>query len=300
MNLNGFIILYKEKNISSFKAIDKLRKILGAKKCGHTGTLDPIAEGVLPVCVNNATKFIKYLNENEKEYIAEFKLGISTDTFDITGTIVSENKDKIPSIEEVKKVLREMTGDLLLPVPKFSAVKIGGERAYKLARQKKDFDAGSRVSKIFHVELVDYQYPTGIVKIVCSKGTYIRSFINEMGIRLGSFATMSNLIRTRSGDFSIKDALKIEDIEKKIDENDYSFIIPVWKVLLFPTAVVKDEYLKLAKNGGKLKRAMYLKFPITDYDKYYFLSDREGNIFAIAKKEEGSIYPLKIEHVFLN
>ncbi|MGA1845891.1 hypothetical protein OWK30_02195 [Deferribacter abyssi] len=248
--------------------------------------------------MNSATKFIKYLNENEKEYIAEFRLGISTDTFDITGTVIDENKQKIPRYEDVKNVLTEMIGDLLLPIPRYSAVKIGGERAYKLARQKKDFDTGSRVSRIYHVELVEYQYPVGIVKITCSKGTYIRSFVNEMGKRLGSFATMSNLIRTRSGDFSIKNALKINEIEEKIRINDYSFIVPVWKVLLFPTAVVKDEYLKLAKNGGKLRRAMYLKFPITDFDKYYFLSDSKGNIFAIAKKEEGSIFPLKIEHVF--
>ncbi|BAI80982.1 tRNA pseudouridine synthase B [Deferribacter desulfuricans SSM1] len=297
MILNGIVVLYKEKNISSFKAIDKLRKILNVKKCGHTGTLDPIAEGVLPVCLNKATKLIKYLNENEKEYIAELRLGIKTDTFDITGETIDENSDNIPLKEEINNVLSGMIGNIELPVPKFSAVKINGERAYKLARENKDFDAGTRISIIYHIELIDYSYPNCVIKILCSRGTYVRSFINELGNRLGCFATMTNLLRTKSGVFNIKQSYKLEQIEEMIKNDDYSFMLDIKEVLNFPVAVVKDEFLKLAKNGGKLRRTMYLKFPLTQDYNHYFMSDIKGNIFAIAKKVEGSVYPLKIEHV---
>ncbi|MGA1862294.1 tRNA pseudouridine(55) synthase TruB [Deferribacter thermophilus] len=297
MNFNGFVVLHKEIGVSSFNAVDRLRKILKVKKCGHTGTLDPLAEGVLPVCLNKATKFIKYLDENEKEYIAELKFGIQTDTFDITGTIINKNIEQVVDLAMVQKVLDEMTGDIELPIPKYSAVKINGERAYKLARSDKDFDAGKRVSTIYKVEILDLNYPMCIIKILCSKGTYVRSFINELGIKLGCYATMTNLLRTKSGIFNIKNAYKLDEIEKMFKSKDYSFLLKIEDVLKFPVAVVKDEFLKLAKNGGKLKRGMYLKFPLSSEYNYYFLSDVKGNIFAIAKKLEGSIYPLKVEHV---
>lgn len=295
--MNGVINLYKEAGITSFKAVDKVRKLLGIKKCGHTGTLDPLAEGVLPICVNQATKFVDYLMVGDKEYIAEIKFGVKTDSYDNTGEILEENTDIIPTYEEVQKQINSFIGDIDLPIPSFSAVKINGKRAYELARKGLIRDAGRRVSKIHDVVLIEYNYPTAIIKVSCEKGTYIRSIIHVLGENLGCFAVMSGLIRTGNGKFMIKDSLKLDQLEKMIDADDFGFMKPVWNYLDWPMAIIRQDAVKLVLNGVSPKKSFYINLPIESND-LFFISDQNGKVLGFAKKQIASDIPLKLVKVF--
>ncbi|MCD8490553.1 MAG: tRNA pseudouridine(55) synthase TruB [Geovibrio sp.] len=212
--MNGIVNLYKEKGMTSFKAVDRMRRILGVKKCGHLGTLDPLAEGVLPVCVGNATKFVDYLMDVDKEYIAEFTLGMRTDSFDTEGTVLGENSSIQPDITEVEAVFKSYTGEQELIVPAYSSKKINGEEHTSLPERGEIEDAGKRIMRIYSVELVEYAYPKGVIKVQCGKGTYIRSIIHQAGLKIGSFAVMSGLIRSANGMFRVAYSVTLGALEE--------------------------------------------------------------------------------------
>ena len=291
------INLYKEKGITSFQAIDKLRKIIGIKKCGHTGTLDPMAEGVLPVCIGKATKMSNYLMDGKKVYIAELKLGITTDTFDITGETIEENPDIQPSEKDVLDNLKYFQGKIELIIPAYSAVKIKGKRAYELARKGLIEDAGKRINNIFSIELLEYNYPYCIIQIECDRGTYVRSIIHELGIKLGCGATMSGLIRTQSGKFKIAESYKLDEINKMKEEDNESFYKPVWDYLDWPEAVVKDDFLERLLNGVSPKVENY-KYILGSNNNMYLIKNNKNEVLAIAEKAENYKIPLKIIKVF--
>ena len=157
--MNGVVNIYKEKGLTSFAVVKAARRIFETKKCGHLGTLDPLAEGVLPVCIGYATKLVDHMMAVEKEYVAQFRLGQATDSYDCTGEVTAENTDIKPSKEDVEKILSGFVGDVELTVPAFSAVKINGVRAYDLARQGEIEDAGQRVMTIKEINLMNYEYP---------------------------------------------------------------------------------------------------------------------------------------------
>jgi tRNA pseudouridine55 synthase len=291
------INLYKEKGITSFQALDKLKKIIGIKKCGHTGTLDPMAEGVLPVCVGKATKLVDYLMEGKKTYIAECKFGLVTDTFDTTGKIIRQENNIIPSKDELLMSLEKFKGEIELIIPAFSAVRIKGKRAYELARKGLIQDAGKKISNIYHMELIEYKYPLCLIKVECNRGTYVRSLIHELGLKLECGASMSGLIRTQSGKFKISNSYKLEDIEEKKSKGDESFFKPVWDYLDWPEAVIKDNFEKSVLNGVSPIIDNY-NYILGSDNKFYLIKNREDKVLAIAEKTGDYEIPLKILKVF--
>lgn len=300
--MNGIVNLYKEKGITSFKALDRLRRIIGVKKCGHLGTLDPLAEGVLPVCVGSATKFVDYLMDVDKEYIAEFTLGLRSDSFDTEGTILETNTVCKPDITEVERVFKSFVGEHELIVPAFSSKKINGQRAYKLARKGEIEDAGKRVMKILSVELIEYAYPKGVVKILCGKGTYIRSIIHEAGLNMGCFGVMSGLIRSANGLMKASDALTFETLEEMSKKGALQTIVkPVSAVLGWKVAIVKDEAVRLITNGVSIKEWNYACLPLENSKNgdMFFIAEKTGKILAFAESVRKGDCPLKIIKVLV-
>ena len=292
--MNGVLNIYKESGVTSFDVVRSVRRLTGIKKCGHLGTLDPMAEGVLPVCVGYATKLVDYMMASDKEYVARFELGYSTDSYDTTGTVLEKNETIKPDFGEVEKVLQSFVGEPELIVPAFSAVKIGGKRAYELARKGEIEDAGKRTMKINSITLMNYEYPDGMFRMGCWKGTYVRSVIHEAGLKLGCFGVMSGLIRTVSGAFTHKDSFKISDLEKLKEEGELeSAFVSVADATGWPVAVVHEDAVRLVKNGVSVKRHNYLKLPENSAD-MHFIASPDGELLAFAEKEEASTSPLKI------
>jgi tRNA pseudouridine55 synthase len=200
--------------MTSFGVVSRLKRLTGEKRIGHTGTLDPIATGVLPICFGKATRVVQYLINSDKAYLADIQLGIATDTFDREGTVVAENDPGDITIEQVKEVLGSFQGTIEQIPPRFSAVKHQGKRSCDLIRAGIDVEMKPRRVRINRIELVNAQLPVITVLIECSKGTYIRTIANDTGKMLGCGAHIKELTRTRCGMFSIEDALSLSDIER--------------------------------------------------------------------------------------
>jgi len=256
-----------------------------------------MAEGVLPVLVGYATRFADYLSSVDKEYIAELKLGERSQSYDNTSEI-EKVSDKIVSEKDLKNVLHSLTGKISLKVPAYSAKKINGVRAYKLARKGEIEDAGEKEMEIYSIDLLHYEYPLGIIKVSCGKGTYIRSIINTLGERLETGALMSGLIRSANGVFKSNKSYKISQLEKLSEENKLSqAVIPVYDVLNWGRAVVKDSFIKRIKNGVSPERDSFLSFPIEHEGSNFFIMDNKGNLLAAAERCESSDHPLKLSIV---
>ena len=211
--MNGVIIVNKEKDVTSRDVVNKIIKKFKTKRVGHSGTLDPIATGVLVVAIGKYTKLIDILTSSYKEYIATFKLGILTDTLDITGKIIDE---KIHGVDKelIEDTLYSFLGTSIQEVPKYSAVKINGKKLYEYAREGKEVELPKRKIDIKEIELYSYRGDTITFRCVVSKGTYIRSLINDIGRKLNTYATMTELRRTKQGDFKIEDSYTLKSIEK--------------------------------------------------------------------------------------
>jgi len=292
--MNGVINIYKEKDVSSFAVVKSVRRILGVKKCGHLGTLDPMAEGVLPIAVGYGTKLVDYMMSSDKEYVAQFELGYSTDSFDSTGETLNENHDIKPSKEEVEDVLKSFIGEPELTIPAFSAVKIKGKRAYELARKGEIEDAGKRNMKIHDISLLAYNYPEGIMRMSCYKGTYVRSVLHEAGIKLGCYGVMSGLIRTQNGKFDQKESLKLDELANLAEKGEADSVVrSVAEVTGWPVAIVRDEAVRLVMNGVSVKSHNYAELPDEKSD-MFFLADGKGELLAFAKREDEGTSPLKI------
>ena len=215
--MNGIIVVNKEEGFTSRDMVNKVGKILGTKKIGHTGTLDPMATGVLVMCVGKCTSLVDMITSDYKEYVAGVRLGILTDTLDTTGNIIDEVSVNF-SRDEIIGALDSMIGEYYQEVPIYSAVKIDGKKLYEYAREGISIELPKRLVNIKEIELVsDIDYHDGFIdfsiRCLVSKGTYIRSLIRDIASKLGSIGVMSSLVRTRQGDFSIADACSISDIE---------------------------------------------------------------------------------------
>ena len=263
---DGILIIDKPKDYTSRDVVNFVSKKLNTKKVGHTGTLDPLATGVLVICVGKATKLVDYLTSTYKEYEAELILGIKTDTADITGNILKE-EDSIKKKEEILEVLNNMIGKYNQTVPIYSAVKINGKKLYEYAREGKEIELPKREVEIKTLELLDIKYENNktIVKIktLVSKGTYIRSLIEDIATKLNTIGTMSELRRTKQGKFDIKDSYTLDNLDNakvisieevlndidsiEVDDSLYSKIIN--------GAIIDDIYRKnliLFKKNGKI------------------------------------------------
>jgi tRNA pseudouridine55 synthase len=214
--MDGIVIVDKPKGISSQEAVDRVKKILKIKRAGHTGTLDPFATGVLPVCLGKATKIIPFLNEELKEYEAVLRLGITTDTMDLTGRVLCEKEVGHIEEERVKEVFSELTGVIAQTPPMFSALKKDGVRLYKLAREGKSVERPARKVIIYELKLLELNPPFIRFFVRCSRGTYVRVLGYDIGMKLGCGGHLVELRRIRSGQFSIEDSVSIEDIKRGI------------------------------------------------------------------------------------
>lgn len=253
--MTGIIPLKKGENITSFFAVNKVRRIIGEKKCGHTGTLDPNATGVLPIAVGGATRFIELLPTHKKAYKATFKTGFCTDTLDIWGT-VTETFDKEVGFEEIKKATAEFKGEIMQLPPMYSAIKRDGVRLYELARQGIEVERTPRKCEIYELSVEEAENGEYSLYCECSAGTYIRTLINDIGERLGCGATMTSLCRTFACGIELSECFTLEELNELKETGEIEkAIIPLEKLLLeYPEIHVTDNQAKRFSNGGSLMR----------------------------------------------
>ena len=255
----GIICIHKPQGYTSFDVIARLRGILKMKRLGHGGTLDPMAEGVLPVFAGRATTACDILPDTDKEYIGGFRLGISTDTQDITGNIISEKGYSPINRSDIENVLKEFRGEIMQLPPMYSAVSVNGKRLYELARQNITVERTPRPVTIYSLELVSFDEDSGegTLKIACSSGTYIRTLINDIGEKLGTGGTMTSLVRTRACGFSLSDCVTLETLEESIRSGSGAerYVYPIERVFEdLPEVCLVPFEEKLYRNGVKLDR----------------------------------------------
>ena len=253
-NYNGILIVNKLSGITSRDVVNIVGKTLNTKKVGHTGTLDPMATGVLVLCLGNALKVCELITANDKEYIAKVILGIETETLDTTSPIINTKKTNITK-EEIEKVLNSFKGSYLQEVPKYSAVKINGKKLYEYAREGKEIELPKKMVTIYDIQLISdityYNDTTSFyIKTTVSKGTYIRSLIRDIGYKLNTYGCMDSLERTRQGIFNIDNSYTLEEIKN----NNYKLLSIEESLPNIPLVQVDNKTLFKIKNGVKLKK----------------------------------------------
>ncbi|MBO4601033.1 MAG: tRNA pseudouridine(55) synthase TruB [Bacilli bacterium] len=244
--INGVLIVNKPKDLTSRDVVNKLNCIFETKRIGHTGTLDPIATGVLVVAIGSYTKLVNELTSLDKEYIAEIKLGIKTDTGDVTGNILEENNNFNITNEDILNVLNSFPKEYEQTVPKYSAVKINGKKLYEYAREGISVELPKRLVNIYSLELLEFNNDIIKFKTKVSKGTYIRSLIEDICNKLGVLGTMNSLVRTKQGTFSIENAIKLDDV------NINTPLLTSNDVLNIKDYILDEHLYKLVINGNKL------------------------------------------------
>lgn len=294
--MDGIINVYKEAGFTSHDVVAKLRGVLGQKKIGHTGTLDPMATGVLPVCCGKATKVCELLADRDKTYQAVCQLGIVTDTQDMTGTVLEENSIRNITEEEVKAAVSSFLGESMQIPPMYSALKINGKKLYELAREGKTVEREARPITISKIDILQMNLEEQIfsLEVTCSKGTYIRTLCHDIGQKLGVGAALQNLIRTRVGNFMIGNALTMEEIERMVSEDKDTF----WQQLVsvdslfegYAKVQVKESCVKKLANGNILKQSFLIPktvFPEDGSDCLVY--DTDENFRAVYRRS-GSDY----------
>lgn len=246
--MNGIVNIYKPLGITSHGVVNKVRHILNIKKVGHTGTLDPDAEGVLPICIGKGTKIAGILTDSDKAYRAVIKLGIVTDTQDVSGKILSKRDFKV-SYEQFENAVNKFVGKIMQTPPMYSALKVGGRKLCDLARQGIEVERKPREIKIYSINISDFDGTTAILDVDCSKGTYIRTLCHDIGQILGCGAIMQSLIRTKSGKFNLSDSVSIEDFEK---EPQKYILSPDTIFSDLPEFIATTQQTKLIKNGVRI------------------------------------------------
>ena len=258
--MNGIINIYKEKGFTSFDVVAKLRGILKTRKIGHTGTLDPDAEGVLPVCIGKATKICELLTDKTKEYEAVMLLGRTTDTQDVTGETLTQQEVRC-SAKEVEKAVLSFVGDYMQVPPMYSALKVDGRKLCDLARAGVTVERAARPVHIFSIEILSIELPRVRMRVCCSKGTYIRSLCRDIGEKLGCGAVMEKLVRTEVKNFRVEDSLTLAEIEQARDQGTIASYVMKKELLLpeYPELHIgTDEYArKLLRNGNKLQLSQF-------------------------------------------
>ena len=273
----GIILINKEKGLTSRDVVNQVSKKLKIKKVGHAGTLDPIATGLLVIGVGNGTKILDLLTLDQKEYIATVSIGIQTDTYDITGNILKKQENYQLDKKALENTLNSFLGSYEQEVPKYSAVKINGKKLYEYARKQEEIELPKRLVTIYQIELLNYNDSEFTFKTLVSKGTYIRSLINDIGLKLNIPMTMKDLKRTRSGKFLLENSNFITD--------NYNYIT-IDKALDFKIVEIKDDILlKKVKNGNKIN---------LPYDSLFLTLKNQDKVLAIYKKEKFEYKAFKV------
>ena len=250
--INGIINVYKEKDFTSHDVVAKLRGIVKQKKIGHTGTLDPDATGVLPVCLGNATKLCDMLTDKSKEYVTTMRLGFCTDTQDISGEVLKKQEVNVTK-EDVTEAVMSFVGKYDQIPPMYSALKVNGKKLYELAREGIEIERKARSIEIFAIEIMDINLPDITMKVHCSKGTYIRTLCHDIGLKLGCFATMVSLKRTKVANFLLENAYTLSQIEACVkDERLQDILTKTEDMFELLSVRVAPPYEKLLFNGNPI------------------------------------------------
>jgi len=278
--MDGIILVDKEKGNTSRDVVNNIVKKFHTKKVGHTGTLDPIATGLLVICINKGCKLVNLLTNHDKTYIATVKIGISTDTYDVTGKVINKIDDYHLTKEDLIKCLNKFIGKYNQEVPIYSSVKVNGKKLYEYARNNISVELPVHEVEIYDINLIEYQSDTFSFSVSVSKGTYIRSLINDIGKYLNIPMTMMDLRRTKVGSFDINNSKKIDDIS-------VSDIIPIKDAINMKQVIIdNDDLLKRVSNGSKLN---------LNYNDDYLMLIYEDKVKAIYRKED-NIY--RIDNMF--
>ena len=293
---DGIINVYKEKGFTSFDVVAKMRGILGQRKVGHTGTLDPAAEGVLPVCAGKGTRLCDMLTDHDKTYRATMLLGVVTDTQDTTGTILEENDASHLTEEEVREVIMSFVGDYNQIPPMYSALKVDGKKLYELAREGKVIERKARPVTIHEIVIESMNLPEVVMSVYCSKGTYIRTLCNDIGEKLVVGGCMKELLRTKVGRFVLEETLTLADLQKLKEEGRLEeAVFPLEAVFaeLPQIRATEEELDKLMKNGNPFR---YKGIgAVSDGDAYRAYS-MDGQFIGVYEysEEKHMFYPRKI------
>ncbi len=301
---HGILIINKERGLTSHQVISKLRRILNQTEIGHTGTLDPDAEGVLVVGLGQATRSFSFLDESVKAYRAEIILGQQTDTQDASGKVIVEQLGTDLTIDMIQNMINEFRGNIRQKPPMYSAVKLHGQKLYDLARQGLTVERNERPVTVYSWTIENPKRKYGfkdrfISEITCSKGTYIRTLINDLGERLGCGAHMGSLLRLQSGNFRLDAAVTLEQVSKWVDNgclND--LLIPISKVLShLPSIYPEDSDLQKVKNGGKLSYKKYNEASISGSLAKAVEEGTDKTVAILSLKDNGSYQfwqPIKV------
>lgn len=287
--MDGVVNINKPKGMTSHDVVNRLRRILNMKKVGHTGTLDPDATGVLPMCIGRATKLSDYLMSSEKQYRAELTLGISTDTQDSSGDVVKKCEVAFDE-EEIKAVVTKFIGEIEQIPPMYSAIKMDGKKLYELAREGVEVEREPRRVTIHNIDIKNIDLEQNRIDMVidCSKGTYIRTLCNDIGECLGCGGHMSALMRTRSGRFGIEDSITLDELEMRAQENDFGFIVPLAEVLSEYKSVILAE-----KNAWRVRNGIKTSVEGLCEGELYRIFDEQGNFLALAQQSNDRLLMLR-------
>lgn len=282
--MNGVINIYKNTGMTSFDVVAMVRRVAKMKKVGHTGTLDPAASGILPVCLGKATKIIDYIMENKKVYRVNLKLGMVTDTYDLEGEVLREKDASHITKDEILNCINSFVGTIDQVPPMYSALKQNGVRLYELARRGIEVHREARKVTIYSIENIKIESNDNIqMDVCCSKGTYIRSLCYDIGEKLNVGATMTALERIQNGPFTKEEAINIEDLTEELLEKH---IISIEKALdSFEKITVNEKFGKLLRNGVKVfDNRMYSEE--VEFNKLYRVYEDNGVFLGLGKRDE--------------
>ena len=285
--MDGVLVVDKPEGMTSHDVVAVARRALGEKRIGHTGTLDPLATGVLPLACGRATRLVRFLTASDKEYDAVIEFGRTTDTYDVTGEETSRTGVQ-PTREQVDAAVASLTGDYLQMPPAYSAKKVGGRRAYEMARRDEAVELTAVPVRVSRAEVTAFSGSRATVSLTCSAGFYVRSFAYELGIRVNAGACLEALRRTRSGEFRLAEATTLEALQDGLAETD---LIPMGRLLpAFASVTLSDEGVTRVSHGQALERGHYAGQPGAPWTR---LLDRSGNLVALAEPGStvGSLHP---------
>lgn len=296
--MNGILCINKPKDFTSFDVVAKIRGMSKTKRVGHSGTLDPLATGVLPLFIGNATKACDMMPSDDKSYVASFRLGMTTDTLDISGEVLSETVSAVKK-EELLPLIEKYTGEIMQIPPMYSAVRVNGQRLYDIARQGREIEREPRKVTVFKLDLLEFdeKLQSGKLYIECSKGTYIRTIISDIGEDLSVGGIMTELVRTKAGVFTLDDCITMEEAQRLTDEGTLeAHIIPPDRMFYDkPKIVLNESQSRMFLNGVRLDLNRVKYKDIDDLHRVYTNEKRFVGLASLDKEK----MELRIEKMFL-
>lgn len=295
-NFSGIVNIYKEKDFTSHDVVAIVRsefKKQGGAKVGHTGTLDPNATGVLPICIGPATRLVDLIMDTNKTYKAEIIFGLVTDTYDITGEVLSE-KENIKNIDEIESVINSFVGGYEQVPPMYSALKHNGRKLYELAREGKEIEREPRFVSIDKIEILEISNKRAVINVECTKGTYIRSLCHDIGEKLGCGAVMGDLERTKTGTFVKEESITVTEFREYMANNEFNKVLLTTEKMLsdYYTLFVGDKAKNYLLNGNKISKNYVLNKNV-EYkeNSLYRVIDNEHNLYGLYRYENGFLLP---------